>query len=179
MWQNVTSFCVDRFRPCVRRTDFSLLGAKQVTCVSFDAEDRYRAVCSPQHNLLEGVANAELEKVSAHTPHDRRLESIRVTPVIRAFVTWSCGVGSSISSGRPGEGCSHVRRLPPPRPTTSVVDMCRGWNARMSRQVEERRIQDSEPSRSEMDDVRGAISAGLKLGGPPRMSVGAKERSTG
>ncbi|KYN01467.1 hypothetical protein ALC62_07649 [Cyphomyrmex costatus] len=49
---------------------------------------------------------------------DGRLESIRMTPVIRAFVTWSCGVGP-ISSGRPGEGCSHVRRLPLPRPTTS------------------------------------------------------------
>lgn len=48
----------------------------------------------------------------------------------------------------------------------------------MSRQVEERRIQDGEPSRSEMDDVRGAISAGLELGGPPRMSVGAKERTS-
>ncbi|KYN35161.1 hypothetical protein ALC56_10335 [Trachymyrmex septentrionalis] len=51
---------------------------------------------------------------------DGRLESIRMTPVIRAFVTWSCGVGP-ISSGRPGEGCSHVRRLPPPRPPTSAV----------------------------------------------------------
>lgn len=47
----------------------------------------------------------------------------------------------------------------------------------MSQQVEERRIQGGDPSRSEMDDVRGAISAGLELGGPPRMSVGAKERS--
>lgn len=40
----------------------------------------------------------------------------------------------------------------------------------MSQQVEERRIQGGDPSRSEMDDVRGAISAGLKLGGPPRMA---------
>lgn len=46
----------------------------------------------------------------------------------------------------------------------------------MSRQVEERRIQGDERPRSEMDDVRGAISARLKLGGPPRMSDGAKEK---
>ncbi|KYN09693.1 hypothetical protein ALC57_18214 [Trachymyrmex cornetzi] len=109
---------------------------------------------------------------------DGRLESIRMTPVIRAFVTWSCGVGP-ISSGRPGEGCSHVRRLPPLRPTTSVVGTRWGRNARVSRQVEERRTQGGEPSQNEMDNVRGAISAGLELGGPPRMSGGAKERRAG
>lgn len=80
---------------------------------------RHRAVCSPQRDPLEGVVDAELAKAGARTPRDGRLESVRMTPVIRAFVTWNCGVGP-ISSGRPSEGCSHVRRLPPPRPLSWV-----------------------------------------------------------
>jgi len=48
----------------------------------------------------------------------------------------------------------------------------------VSQQVEERRTQGGEPSQNEMD-VRRAISAGLELGGPPRMSGGAKERRAG
>ncbi|KYM88294.1 hypothetical protein ALC53_02776 [Atta colombica] len=53
-----------------------------------------------------------------------------------------------------------------------------GRNVRVSQQVEKRRTQGGEPSQNEMD-VRRAISAGLELGGPPRMSSGAKERRAG
>lgn len=69
-------------------------------------------------------------------------------------------------------------------PTSTTYHLRRGYalgeeRARVSRQVEERGTQGGEPSQNEMDDIRGAISTGLELGGPPRMSGGAKERRTG
>lgn len=105
-------------------------------------------VSSLQRDPREGAVDADWRRQARVR---RATAGIRVTPVIRTFVTWSCRVDSPISSGRPGEGYSHVRRLPPPRPTTSTRDTTRGRYARVSRRVEERRIQGDGTSRSETD----------------------------
>lgn len=119
----------------------------------------------------------------AHVRHCtyRRLESVRVTPVIRAFVTWSC-VESTLRyrAGGLGKGWPHVRRLPLPRPTISLVGWTRAGEectdisaSGRERNSEQRDARQSETEQCSRSDFGGVGSWARDCRG------GAKERNTG
>lgn len=169
MWENVTSLCIDQSRSSISRISQCVFDAKQVTYISLDTEDRAWSTAPRsclQRDPWEGVVDAGLAKSGART-RDGRLESVRVTPVIRAFVTWSCRVDSPISSGRgPARGAhtcagSHLHDLPLPSSVRTGEE-----GAGVAASGREKYSGRRGVSGARWTMFEGAISAGLESGWP-------------